>query len=299
MTDKVPQLDTSTPAVEASQVAPKEGQVPVVETPKTPEELAKEEAKAKLDAAKAKGDAEVKGAAAEKRGSLMGEVKDGELADALGGLGRDFAYIFDDWELGRTGSGASSAKAKAGEAGSADEEEREEVESKEFGELMDPKAKVFSFPKLVDNEEVNSRVTSRKGHRKAPKEGASTEHKGDDIGVPVGTPIIFTGAEGATVKRVSTQRDGKTGEVEGGGHNVLIELPDGSTAHFMHLRELPALKEGQVLEAGDLIAYSGNSGTSTGPHLHFEVRQDGVAVEPEPWLAERYQKDHEGDSRLA
>lgn len=325
--EKGPQLDTPPPSAEAVKTAPEGQAAAPVEGAKAPEVQteadqlrAKQEAeKAEVTAKQEAGKAEVAAGLAEKKSGLMDEVvgtavdaaakageppvdaatqakieeslkkntgKDGEVAEGfwadLAELGAGLAEIFKDLFDG-IGKKKEDPK-KDGEA------EREAVESKDFGELLDPKARVFSFPKLVDNKEVNPRVTSRKGHRERPKEGASTDHKGDDIGVPTGTPIVYTGEEPATVKIIATQTDDRTGEIEGGGHYVSLLLPDGSEAFFMHLREKPTdIKEGDTVAAGELIGFTGNSGTSTGPHLHFEVRQNKVAVAPEPWLAERFQ----------
>ena len=325
--EKGPQLGTPPPSAEAVKTAP-EGQTAApaeaVKAPEAPTEAdqlkAKQEAeKAELAAKHEAGKAELKSGGAEKKSALLEDVvgtaveaatkageppvdaatkakieeslkrntgEDGEIAEGfwadLAELGAGLAEIFKDLFDG-------IGKKKKEDAKKDEEAEREAVESKDFGELLDPKARVFSFPKLVNNKEVNPRVTSRKGHRERPTEGASTDHKGDDIGVPTGTPIVYTGEEPARVRLVTTQTDRETGKIKGGGHYVSLLLPDGSEAFFMHLRELPPLKEGDLVEAGTLIAYSGNSGTSTGPHLHFEVRQNKVAVAPEPWLAERFQ----------
>lgn len=202
---------------------------------------------------------------------------EGGMLDGLMNLGKDLFVIVKDL-LARMGV----------EFGDKDisEEEDGAVESAEFGELLDPDAKVFSFPAQVDGEPVQSRVTSEFGLRgkfKTTDGHGSKDHKGEDIGVAEGTPIALTAAQ-ATVLEV-----GSDGAKKGRGNYVKLQLEDGSTAVFMHLKEAPSFEKGQVLETGATIGLSGKTGNVNGPHLHFEIHQNGAAVDPTPWLAKRYQ----------
>ncbi len=67
------------------------------------------------------------------------------------------------------------------------------------------------------------------------------------------------------------------------GNMVIVTAKDGTETWYCHL-STAKIRSGPV-KAGDVIAYSGNSGNSTGPHLHFEVRPGGAtAIDPEAWL---------------
>ncbi|MFI9721452.1 peptidoglycan DD-metalloendopeptidase family protein [Streptomyces sp. NPDC052396] len=96
-------------------------------------------------------------------------------------------------------------------------------------------------------------------------------HTGIDFPVSYGTPVMA-----ATDGTVRTQYNVAYGNM------AIVTAPDGTETWYCHLSST-RMRSGQV-KAGDVIAYSGNSGNSTGPHLHFEVRPNGSAVDPLPWL---------------
>lgn len=99
-------------------------------------------------------------------------------------------------------------------------------------------------------------------------------HEGDDFSTPVGTPI----------KAMSTGKVIYTGWYGGGGNTTKIEYWDGTVSVFMHQSRITATV-GQQVAPGDLVGYSGNTGHSTGPHLHLEIHPNGGdAVDPSPWL---------------
>ncbi len=116
-------------------------------------------------------------------------------------------------------------------------------------------------------------VTSPFGSRRSPFTDRRDFHKGLDIANRPGTPIyapangevVFTGTDGAY------------------GNTLLIRHSDGLTTRYAHLRNA-AVKQGQKVTRGELIAYMGNSGRSTGPHLHYEVRLNGVCVDPKRYI---------------
>lgn len=113
------------------------------------------------------------------------------------------------------------------------------------------------------------RLTSSFGRRKAPKAGASTNHKGVDWGTPTGTPVYASC--GGTVARA--------GWGGGYGYCVYINHPDGKQTRYAHLSKV-LVSAGQSVSQGQLIARSGSTGVSTGPHLHFEILVNGVSVNP-------------------
>lgn len=117
------------------------------------------------------------------------------------------------------------------------------------------------------------RPTSPFGWRQDPIHGSRTWHAGMDLADSVGSPIIAA-ADGVVVF---------AGWRMGYGNLVEIKHQNGFTSRYGHLYK-PLVKESMRVNAGDLIALMGNTGRSTGPHLHFEVRKDGNALNPMPFI---------------
>lgn len=101
-----------------------------------------------------------------------------------------------------------------------------------------------------------------------------TPHTGIDFGVPEGTPLKSIGD--AVVKRVVDYNN------ENIGKGVIIRLSDGKEAIYGHLSDNSIVKVGQKLHEGDIIGLSGNTGHSTGPHLHFGLKEHGEFIDPTP-----------------
>ena len=99
-------------------------------------------------------------------------------------------------------------------------------------------------------------------------------HAGADVGVPIGTTVRASRAG-----QVIT-----AGWVGGYGNCVIIDHGDGVTTRYGHLSEV-TVSVGKYVDQGQQVALSGNTGRSTGPHLHFEIRINGEAVDPLPYLA--------------
>lgn len=116
-------------------------------------------------------------------------------------------------------------------------------------------------------------ITSPYGERVDPLNGSAKFHHGVDIAAPQGSAIVA--AEGGVV-----ESSGKRG---GYGMAVEIRHPDGSTTLYAHASRL-AVQAGDRVEAGQRIADVGQTGRSTGPHLHFEKRVNGLTVNPEAAL---------------
>ena len=117
------------------------------------------------------------------------------------------------------------------------------------------------------------RLSSGFGKRTAPKRGASTYHKGVDWATPTGTPVYASC--GGTVT--------KAGWGSGYGYVVYITHPDGRQTRYAHLSKV-LVSAGQTVSQGQKIALSGNTGVSTGPHLHFEILINGSQVNPLNYL---------------
>jgi murein DD-endopeptidase MepM/ murein hydrolase activator NlpD len=98
---------------------------------------------------------------------------------------------------------------------------------------------------------------------------AEEEHPGLDIAVPIGTMVRASG--GGTVNEA-----GEDGEY---GRFILLDHPEGYQSMYGHLSRL-TVAVGQSVSAGEVIGLSGNTGRSSAPHLHFETRFDGKAVDP-------------------
>ena len=112
-------------------------------------------------------------------------------------------------------------------------------------------------------------VSSGFGARSRPKAGASTYHQGVDIAVSIGTTV--RASSGGTVITA--------GWVSGYGNAVYIRHADGVVTRYGHLSKI-LVSVGETVTQGERIALSGNTGNSTGPHLHFEMRINGTAVNP-------------------
>ena len=117
------------------------------------------------------------------------------------------------------------------------------------------------------------RQTSGYGMRKAPTKGASTNHRAIDWSTPTGTAIWAS--SGGTVSLAGWQ--------SGYGYVVYINHPDGNQTRYGHLSKI-LVSPGQTVKQGQKIALSGNTGRSTGPHLHFELRVNGTPVNPYKYI---------------
>lgn len=113
------------------------------------------------------------------------------------------------------------------------------------------------------------RITSKFGPRIDPVEGIDGFHYGVDIGGPFETPIVA--AKDGVVKRA--------GSMGTAGNAVIIRHENGYETRYFHLAKI-LVKSGQKVSAGTVIGLEGSTGKSTGPHLHFEIRYCGKALDP-------------------
>lgn len=116
-------------------------------------------------------------------------------------------------------------------------------------------------------------VTSEQGGRSDPINGSAADHTGIDIKVPIGTPVQATADGTVTAAGVSS----------GYGNLVVIDHGYGYKTYYAHNSELLA-SVGDRVRRGDVIAHSGNSGRTTGPHVHYEVRYQGGIENPRNYL---------------
>ncbi len=117
------------------------------------------------------------------------------------------------------------------------------------------------------------RLSSGFGRRTSPTKGASSYHKGVDWATPVGTAVMAS--NGGVVTRAGWGR--------GYGYVIYIQHSDGRETRYGHLSKI-LVKVGQSVSQGEKIALSGNTGVSTGAHLHFEILIGGSQVNPLDYL---------------
>ena len=106
------------------------------------------------------------------------------------------------------------------------------------------------------------------------KYGIKTGHNGIDFGADTGEPVYAVASGKVTYAGMDNS---------GYGNHIIMYNGSGFQTLYAHLSRM-AVHEGQQIAAGSLIGYVGNTGDSSGPHLHFEIRKDGKAIDPEPYL---------------
>lgn len=119
-------------------------------------------------------------------------------------------------------------------------------------------------------DESMSRISSRYGFRRHPVLGYSRLHRGIDFSMNPGNPVYATGD--AVVESVKI-------EMRGYGRQVVLDHGFGYKTRYAHLKSI-LVTEGMKVKRGEQIATTGNSGLSTGPHLHYEVIYKGHNVNP-------------------
>ena len=155
--------------------------------------------------------------------------------------------------------------------------------SEDSREIVKEEITYMAVPKIVERGTIvpptyikpisGGRLTSGFGRRNRPTKGASSYHKGVDWATPVGTSVVASSS--GTVTRA--------GWGSGYGYCVYIRHPDGRETRYGHLSKV-LVSVGQSVSQGQRIALSGNTGVSTGPHLHFEILVGGSQVNPLNYL---------------
>jgi murein DD-endopeptidase MepM/ murein hydrolase activator NlpD len=130
------------------------------------------------------------------------------------------------------------------------------------------------LPTLWPLQGVRGRVTNYFGPAEHPFTKKWYLHKGIDLAYRIGTPVICT-ADGKVVE--------KKFEPMGFGHYIIIRHKYGFYTKYAHLQTV-TVKEGELVSQGQKIGTLGNTGLSTGPHLHYEVRIGSQVVDPERYL---------------
>ena len=118
------------------------------------------------------------------------------------------------------------------------------------------------------------RISSGFGPRTSPTAGASSYHKGLDIAIASGTPVLASGSGKVVTATYSSSA----------GNYVMISHGNRLYTVYMHCSRL-AVKVGERVSKGQVIAYVGSTGISTGAHLHFGVSKNGNYVNPLNYLS--------------
>ena len=130
--------------------------------------------------------------------------------------------------------------------------------------------KITDYPILFPlNKEHTKRISSRFGLRKHPVYGHMSFHNGIDISSEIGNSVMAT-ANGVVISTKNTK---------GYGKQVLVAHKNGYITRYAHLSEV-LVKKGDTVNALDTIGKIGNTGCSTGPHLHYEVIFKGLPIDP-------------------
>lgn len=149
------------------------------------------------------------------------------------------------------------------------------IQSKSFDEVFNlaknKEIMLASIPAIqpISNKDL-TRLASGFGYRTHPIYKIQHLHTGLDFTAPIGTEIYAAGD--GTVKEVNI-------EPRGYGMHVIISHGFGYETLYAHMSKF-AVKPGQKVKRGEVIGYVGNTGTSTGPHLHYEVIKNGEKINP-------------------
>ncbi len=153
---------------------------------------------------------------------------------------------------------------------------RKEAEAKKKTEASGQtyKTKSIGDIKFVWPCPASGRITSKFGGRTSPTKGASSDHKGIDIGAATGSNIIAAAAGEVVVSTYSYSA----------GNYVMLNHGGGVCSVYMHASKL-LCKVGDTVKQGQVIAKVGSTGYSTGPHLHFGIRVNGTYVNPSQYVS--------------
>ncbi|MNZ81709.1 Murein DD-endopeptidase MepM [compost metagenome] len=120
---------------------------------------------------------------------------------------------------------------------------------------------------------LSKRLTSNFGYRTDPFKGSAAFHAGIDIAGKIGDPVYAAGAG----KVITTDKDSSHGKY------IVVEHPGGLQTWYLHLSSID-ISTGDTVTKGESIGKLGNTGRSTGPHLHFEIVKQGKQINPLPYL---------------
>lgn len=117
----------------------------------------------------------------------------------------------------------------------------------------------------------NARFSSAYGKRTHPITSKPDMHRGLDIAAPLGTPLIALDDGKVTISKVNNG-----GPTIGFGYYIAIQYANNLISLYAHMKELSKLKVGDKVKKGQIVGYVGSTGSSTGPHVHFELHENGL-----------------------
>ncbi|RIV83485.1 M23 family peptidase [Aurantiacibacter xanthus] len=180
--------------------------------------------------------------------TTVGVAASAGASTASGGVDTEFSELFANWQTLETGGRVTQS-----------------------GDIMAGPSIAISVPSRMPLE--NAVLTSGYGMRNHPILRQRRGHKGVDLAAPTGTPVYAT-ADGMV---------GMAQPFSSYGNYVQIEHGGAMQTRYAHLSSY-VVNVGDNVQKGDLIGYVGSTGRSTGPHLHYEVRVAGEAVNPIPYM---------------
>lgn len=194
-------------------------------------------------------------------------VPNGPLNSGASGMFGDFF----DQEIGKRVAAAGGIGMRA---------ELEAALARHEGGAAAPASPVAARPLRPDPHEASAtdahlNVTSGFGSRRDPFDGTVRAHHGIDLGLRAGTPV-------------HAERDGVVtfaGQQHGYGNVVIIDHGNGVETRYAHCASL-AVTTGDTVTEGAVLGTVGSTGRSTGPHLHFELRENGRPTDPESFIKE-------------
>ncbi len=208
----------------------------------------------------------------EKLKEIYGAVmqRDMTVGEIWGEVKETFSFLTD--------SPLENAEKATETASEAANENKESIDGAGGEDLIYPKENASFSPFYLSMPIVRpinpKRITSLFGYRINPVTNEYGFHSGLDMAAPTGTPIKAA-FDGTVFKATSSN---------GRGNYVMIDSPGGIRTVYCHCSEL-LVSEGQKVSAGEIIAKVGSTGQATGPHLHFELRINGIYYNP-AWVLE-------------
>lgn len=173
-------------------------------------------------------------------------------------------------EAQETARREEEARRAAEEARRAAEEAKKQEESQNSGSVSVPEA---PKPSTGYIRPVNGRITSPYGYRVHPVYGDRRFHTGVDYAAGYGVPVVSTKSGTVILAKYHASY----------GNYMIVDHGDGVASLYAHLSGFAA-SYGQKVSQGQTIGYIGSTGTSTGPHLHFEIRVNGVHRNPSDYV---------------